>query len=371
MSILSPHPPHSPRDSAVTTDSELAGKVLLFAGDNDTACALTDYADGIVFHGSAGMRAAASCDDTVVRLIDRELYKYDRYRSSQPQLIPETDAEGIEAQLGAGAWALLAPARFPRDRSASQISATIAAGAGFVAAAHTIAPMTPTFVPIVIRFDELADGRWIQPIRDSELPVAPIFAGFGDPLGDPAAVTGAIELCQVARVALQSAVTSQPLVSSPTEPQAEQSVSAQVSGIFGCPVGAAPRRRRRSSCRSWRTGQNSGSSLRPWQTPILTTSSRVHARCVVQTGTFGISSGPKARPNLSSATASQRRWSWCAASCMPQTQSDDGDRSVSTLASPIASLRASGSVGRAHRHRSRRGWKPWAVSGQGLAARGR
>jgi hypothetical protein len=179
----------------------LRGKVLVYVGDNQKAAYFAPYADGVVLHGDAGLRAAATLPAGTLRLVDRERYVSDR-GSHETQLFPETAEEAVQQQLGIDVACLLAPSRFPADRSEHSIRALIGAGQEFIQASHSIAPTKPAFVPIVVRFDELADRRWVQPVFDSRMPIATIFAGYEDPLGTKEQLRGAVELIQAADIAM-------------------------------------------------------------------------------------------------------------------------------------------------------------------------
>jgi hypothetical protein len=177
--------------------SALAGKVLMHAGDNARAAELGAYADGIVVHGSPGFQLAP--DLTLVHpvLIDPDRYSRDRGKPRPQELFPETMAESAAAQVSSCASCLFAPSRFPDDRTDGSLRAELARGVDFVVAANALAPSKPCFVPIVVRHDELADGRWVPLVREADVPFATVFAARGDPLGTPAQIEGAISLLQV------------------------------------------------------------------------------------------------------------------------------------------------------------------------------
>lgn len=179
----------------------LRGKVMVHLGDNTMASRFLSHCDGLIFHGSAGFNEAASSGGRKLKLVDPELYAADRRKEDQLQLVPQTPADAVEAQVSAGVSALLAPSRFPRERSRAAIAGVLEEGAAFVAEAARRAPELPAYVPVVVRFDELADGRWIGPIAASGLSIATVFAGFGDPLGTAEQLRGAIDIVRAAQSA--------------------------------------------------------------------------------------------------------------------------------------------------------------------------
>jgi hypothetical protein len=179
----------------------LRGKILVHAGDNKEVARLAAYGDGVVLRGVAGLWTAASLPAETLKLVDREHYLSDR-GSRQSQIFPETAEDAVEQQLRAGVACLLAPSRFPAQRDDQSIRTLLAAGQEFLEISQRMAPGKPAFVPVVIRFDELADRRWVEPVLDAKLPIATIFAGYGDPLGSLEQLRGAIELIQVAEVTL-------------------------------------------------------------------------------------------------------------------------------------------------------------------------
>lgn len=176
-------------------------KVLVHVGDNEKAAEFAAYGDGVVLHGAAGLKLAPALPPGTMRLIDRERYAGDR-GSHQPQLFPETPEDAVELQLRAGATCLLAPSGFPVDRSDRSIRAALATGREFVEASREMAPTKPVYVPIVVRYDELADRRWIRPVGEAGVPIATIFAARGDPLETAEQLRGAIELLQAADEAM-------------------------------------------------------------------------------------------------------------------------------------------------------------------------
>lgn len=178
----------------------LLGKVLAYVGNNAAAGRFAPYADGVVFHGSAGFGEARSYTGGPLRVIDPAVYMRDRGHVAGARLFPESSTEAVQAQLHAGAGCLLAPSRFPRERDAQTINALLNEGESFIGAARREAPSLPAFVPLVIRFDELADGRWDEPIRSSGLPIATVFAGYGDPLATLSQLEGAIRVVEAADV---------------------------------------------------------------------------------------------------------------------------------------------------------------------------
>ncbi len=182
--------------------ARLQGSVLAHAGDNSLGPSLAAHADGVVFHGPAGYKVARSCPATALRLIDEEQYRKERDNDTMLQLFERTDIAIAEAQLAAGTDCLLAPGRFPRDRTERSLRTILEAGGRFIEATRSIAPQVPAFVPVIVRFNELEDGRWVKPIRDSGLPIATVFAGYRDPLGTPRQLEGAIDIVRNARAAL-------------------------------------------------------------------------------------------------------------------------------------------------------------------------
>ena len=176
-------------------------KVFAYAGDNARGVHFAKHADGVVFRNRAGFTAARSCTPDATCIVDPEHYAKDRNDRAQISLIPETPTESVLAQVHAGAACLLSPARFPADRGGQGIKCLLNDGEAFIDAARDEAPSLPAFVVVVIRYDELADGRWIQPIRTSGLPIATVFAAYADPLAQPAALEGAIRVIEAAEAA--------------------------------------------------------------------------------------------------------------------------------------------------------------------------
>lgn len=179
----------------------LNNKVLAYVGDNAKGGQLAAHADGAVFHGSAGFAEARWHRGTMLYGIDPGLYATDRFPQEE-QLFEESERETINAQIDAGANFLIARSRFPHDaHDEHSIRVLLQEGRRFVAAAQQDDPPLPAVVPVVVRYDELADRRWVEPVRESELPIATVFAARGDPLSTPAQVEGAIELIRAASVA--------------------------------------------------------------------------------------------------------------------------------------------------------------------------
>lgn len=180
---------------AFVTDvySDVRGKILVHLGDNTLAGEVAPYGDGVVFHGSAGAREARRFQDQGLIVMDRELYTRDRGEQTQT-LFLESAAEAVRAQLDLGADWLLAPSRFPSDRGVDGVRSVFEAGRQFIEEARRLAPNKPSFVPLVARFDQLRDPRWIDAALAAELPLATVFAGYADPLDTFDALEGAIEL---------------------------------------------------------------------------------------------------------------------------------------------------------------------------------
>ena len=178
----------------------LRGRILAYAGDNTGGGRFAQHADGVVFHGRRGFVEARSYTGRSLCVIDPAVYMRDRGDELSAPLFPEPPTESVQAQVNAGADCLLAPSRFPRERDGHTIGSLLDAGESFVGAAHLEAPSLPSFVPVVIRFDELADGRWVEPIRSSGLPIATVFAGYGDPLATVSQLEGAIRIVEAAEV---------------------------------------------------------------------------------------------------------------------------------------------------------------------------
>lgn len=180
---------------ALVTDvySDVQRKMLVHLGDNRLAGKVAPYGDGVVFHGSAGAREARRFQDRGLIVIDRELYANDRGAQTQT-LFTESAADAVRGQLHLGADWLLAPSRFPSDRGVDGIHSVLEAGRQFIDKARRLAPNKPSFVPLVARFDQLRDPRWIEAALAAELPLATVFAGYADPLGTLDALEGAIEL---------------------------------------------------------------------------------------------------------------------------------------------------------------------------------
>ena len=179
----------------------LNGKVLAYIGSNAQDARLADHADGAVFHGNAGFKEARRHSGRMLYAIDPELYAADRLPRAQERL-NELAGDAVNSQVDAGASFLVAPSRFPRgNRGNSSIEASLELGHQFVAAAREHDPPLPAVVPIIVRFDELEDRRWVEPVRASGLPIATVFASYGDPLSTPRRLEGAIRIIQAARVA--------------------------------------------------------------------------------------------------------------------------------------------------------------------------
>jgi hypothetical protein len=186
---------------------DLRGRVLVYAGDNGLARSFAPHCDGLVLHGAAGRRAARALSAQGSVLHDPERYADDVGKPkvlqlAQLGLFDESPQETIQAQMAVGVCCLLAPSRFPLERDEHSMRALLEAGEEFVEAADEIAPGLPVLVPIVVRFDELADRRWVRPVSESGLPIAPVFAGRGDPVGTHDRLEGALELLDCAELAV-------------------------------------------------------------------------------------------------------------------------------------------------------------------------
>lgn len=168
--------------------SDLRGRVLLHIGDHGKAAEFGGYSDGVVLRGERGFAVANEIRSTPNVLIDPELYAADRGRSTESRLRREELCESADRQILAGATCLLVPSRFPSDRSEASLLSVLEAGQEFVESARV-----PALIPIVIRYDELADRRWVPLVHGEDLPIATIFAGYADPLASPKQLAGAIE----------------------------------------------------------------------------------------------------------------------------------------------------------------------------------
>ena len=179
----------------------LDNKVLAYIGDNARCAHLAAHADGAVFHNTAGFAEARRHKGKMLYAIDPELYATDRLPQAE-QLFEESERDTINTQIESGATFLVAPSRFPSGaRDKDSIKSLLEEGRNFVAAAQEDDPPLPAVVPVVVRFDELEDRRWVEPVRASGLPIATVFAAYGDPLSTPSQLEGAIELIQAASVA--------------------------------------------------------------------------------------------------------------------------------------------------------------------------
>jgi hypothetical protein len=176
--------------------------VFVHAGSNERACQLAELGDGIVLHGSRGFAVARTWRHDAPLLLDPERYVEDRNRPGHVPMFLETAEEAVQAQRDAGVACLLAPSRFPQERTVADLRATMEAGQAFVDAARHVAPDLPAFVTIVVRYDELASRTWTKIVADAELPVAPVFAGYADPLSASDCLAGAVELIGAAPAAL-------------------------------------------------------------------------------------------------------------------------------------------------------------------------
>lgn len=174
----------------------VADQILLYAGNNSTAGELATLGDAVILHGRAGFRIARELPPDCRVLIDAEYYKSDRDEKSTGQLVPFSPEESISQQVAAGVACLLAPSRFPDDRSSDALRRVLEVAGEFIDAAKRLAPTVPAFAPVVIRFDELADRRWVSLLNDAGIPVALVFAAFMDPLADLERLRGAIDLVQ-------------------------------------------------------------------------------------------------------------------------------------------------------------------------------
>jgi hypothetical protein len=180
----------------------LRGAVLVHLGDNAQGPTFASYADGVVVHGSAGGRVAGMIGPESMVVLDAERYTRDRGSVATSQLLPESVRESVQTQAALGVACYLAPSRFPPDRTLRTIRSLLAVGSEFVEVVREKAPGMPAFVPIVVRFDELADRRWIEPVMESGVPIATVFAGHGDPLATQDQLRGAIDLVQCAESAI-------------------------------------------------------------------------------------------------------------------------------------------------------------------------
>ena len=186
------------RAKSARSELGVSRRVFAYIGDSSKGADLAQYADGAVFRGKAGFKAARACASDPYRIIDTELYLKDRDRGVIAPALRLSPAESVDAQLNAGASCLLAPSQFPRERDAQTIARQLQEGEAFIDEAQSKSPTIPAFVPVVIRYNELSDGRWIHPIGNSGLPIATVFAGHRDPLSHPGALEGAIRLIEAA-----------------------------------------------------------------------------------------------------------------------------------------------------------------------------
>lgn len=182
----------------------LGGKVLAHVGEASSAVELAQRSDGVIVRaGPPARECRIAGGPSKLVGVDWERYVSDR-RSAKIEtleMFPEQVDDSVDALLRCGASILLAPSRFPADRSDAQIHQLLETGAAFVDEAGTMAPGIPSFVPVVIRFDELVDGRWVEPIRSSGLPIATVFAGFADPLATARQLEGALRIMEAAAIA--------------------------------------------------------------------------------------------------------------------------------------------------------------------------
>ena len=179
----------------------LDNKVLAYIGDNARGAQLAAHADGAVFHGNPGLGEARRHKGKMIYAIDPELYAQDRLPQAQ-ECFEESTRDTINAQVDAGASFLVAPSRFLRGvHNRATIESSLQKGHEFVAAALQDDRPLPAVVPIIVRYDELEDRRWVEPVRESGLPIATVFAAHGDALSTPRRLEGAIEIIQAARLA--------------------------------------------------------------------------------------------------------------------------------------------------------------------------
>ncbi|WP_419862454.1 hypothetical protein [Candidatus Poriferisodalis sp.] len=175
--------------------------VFSYVGSTTQVNRIAELSDGVILEDGDGYRQARYTGDTR-RLVDPEFYLMQRDQREGESLFPPTPSEAITQQLDAGVACLLAPSEFPRDRGPDSIEQLLVKGRDFVETAELEAPDLPAIVPIVVRFDELADRRWVTSVRESELPIATVFAGFRDPLDKPDRIEGALDLIAAAKFAL-------------------------------------------------------------------------------------------------------------------------------------------------------------------------
>ena len=179
----------------------LSEMVFSYVGTTAQAGQFAEVSDGVILRDGSGYKQARHLG-TTRRLVDPEFYLTQRDQPESESLFPPTPGEAITQQLEAGVACLLAPSEFPKDRESDSIERLLTRGREFVDAAEREAPELPALVPIVVRYDELADRRWVEPVRESELPIATVFAGFRDPLDKPDRIEGALDLVAAARFAL-------------------------------------------------------------------------------------------------------------------------------------------------------------------------
>jgi hypothetical protein len=119
----------------------LAGKVLAHVGQTELAAEYATAADGVVLRGAAGLRAARPLFGSASVVVDPERYLDDRGRNRQLDLFAEAPEQAVEVQLAARVSVLLAPSRFPIDRTPDDIRTLLAVGSAFVdAQAHRRPP---------------------------------------------------------------------------------------------------------------------------------------------------------------------------------------------------------------------------------------
>lgn len=188
-----------PREATLQQRYEdLRGKVLVYAGNNASAAALAQRADGVVLHGEAGFDAARTMPSCLLA-VDSELYAQDRTNDSgQTEMFPERAEESIGRQVSANADFLITPSRFPRAKGAEARAASMRGvlehGREYLETVEELGLELPTFVPLVVRYDELADHRWTDLVAESQVPLAPVFASPRDPLETAEQISGAVEL---------------------------------------------------------------------------------------------------------------------------------------------------------------------------------
>lgn len=187
----------------------LRGKILLHAGNNETAAnpLVAAAADGVIFHGRAGVRHGAAWASSANRrlvLHDPDRYSNQSREAENPSLFGPFDDE-LAAQRRLSVDAFLSPSVLPARGDHRALESVFDQGAQFLEAARRDAPDTPGFIVVCASPWWLTgDGRdrLEQAVAASDNPIALVLAESGDPLQQRESIDAVLSLVEQASALL-------------------------------------------------------------------------------------------------------------------------------------------------------------------------